>query len=105
MQMTETRAKLATDAHALSRIEMLLLQYPQVTTAEREEIGSYLRRATVMDLGLLSTNEQAWSKAERYRREHPDVFATTAWEYAVWAFLALAFLTTVALLWDGGLGR
>lgn len=102
MIMTESRAKLASDAHALSRIEMLLVDYPDVSKDEEQEIGSYLRSASAMDIGLLSTNDEAWAKAQRYQKDHPSVFRTTLREFAVWALLAAFLAGVVLLLWDAG---
>ena len=105
MKMSESRAKLARNPHGLSRTESLLIQYPQLSSEELKEVGQYLRRASPMDMGLLSTNQEAWSNAERYRREHPSVFAATVKEKLVWAVATIAVVAILALLWDSGLGR
>lgn len=105
MQISESRAKLATDPQNLARTEGLLLRYPDVSSDEVEEIGRYLRRASAMDMGLLSTNQQAWSNAERYRLDHPRMFATTAKEKLVWTIATLTVIAIFVLLWDSGLGR
>lgn len=105
MKISESRAKLATDPQNLARTEGLLLRYPEVSSDEVEEIGRYLRRASAMDMGLLSTNHQAWSNAERYRLDHPRMFATTAKEKLIWTIATLTVIAIFVLLWDSGLGR
>ena len=100
MKMSESRARLATDPHALSQVEALLLRYPQLSEEEHEEVGDYLRRARPMDVGLLSTNKEAWTNAERFRKDNPQVFALTRTEIAVWILGGLAVLAVVLLLWD-----
>ena len=105
MKMSESRAKLARNPQSLARAEGLLLQYPQLSPEELAEVGQFLRRAAPIDMGLLSTNQQAWSNAERYRREHPSAFAATFKEKLIWAFATIFVIAILALLWDSGLGR
>lgn len=100
MKMTESRARLATDPHALSQVEALLLRYPNLSPEETEEVGDYLRRAKPIDVGLLSTNKEAWANAEQFRKDNPRVFALTRKEIAVWTLGSLAILAIVLLLWD-----
>ena len=61
----------ADDLQYLTRIEQLLLRYPHISEAERHEVAELLLQTGPLDMGLLSANQPAWDKAERYREESP----------------------------------
>lgn len=103
MNINATRRKLADDADALASAEQLLLRYPEVSTDEQGEIARFLTRATVMDMGLLSTNAAAWAKAEQFRADHRSIFALSALGYAAWIVAALVACAILISLWDSGL--
>jgi hypothetical protein len=75
MSRTKSRQALAMNADGLASAERLLLQYPDVTDNERDEIGAFLKGAAPIDIGLLSSNAEAWQNAERFKRDHPRYFA------------------------------
>jgi hypothetical protein len=75
MPRTKSRQALAVNADALANAERLLLQYPKVTNNERDEIGAFLKNGAPIDIGLLSSNAEAWQNAERFKRDHPRYFA------------------------------
>jgi hypothetical protein len=104
MTITQSRAKLANDPHTITRIESLLSSYPHVTADEAQEIAGFLRNGSCMDVGLLSTNRNAWAKAEQFRRENATEFATTAKEYALFAGTIIALLVLGVLLWSSQVG-
>jgi hypothetical protein len=75
MSRTKSRQALAMNADALANAERLLLQYPDVSETERDEIGAFLKNGAPIDIGLLSSNAEAWQNAERFKRDHPRYFA------------------------------
>ena len=77
MQTQPSRQRLAVDPGALQRAENLLHAYPAISDAEVEEVATYLRSGPQMDIALLSSNETAWSAAERLRIDHKHLFATS----------------------------
>ena len=87
------------DHEALTRVEQLLLQYPDVSESELAGIMHFLRHATILEIGLLSMNQDAWRKAQRIRARHPTRFATTTREYRVMASAIGATLLVLALFW------
>jgi len=87
----------------LDRVETLLERYPEASEAEQHEIGQFLKRATPLEVGLLSGNALAWTKVEQYKSDHPHLFATSRRELAVWLGLAAFVAVAVFLLWDVGM--
>ena len=57
-----------------TRPEQLLLCYPPISEAENREVAELLLQTGSLDMGLLSANQPAWDKAERYREEKFAVF-------------------------------
>ena len=105
MQTLPSRQRLAVDPDALQRAEQLLYAYPAISDAEVEEVATYLKSGPPMDIGLLSSNEDAWSAAERLRADHKALFATSIKAWVVWVFSIAAFFAVVAILWDSGLTK
>lgn len=98
---TETgRARVADDPDALARLEQLLSSYPDLPPPATKEIGTLLKGLGPLDTGLLSANPAAWQKAEQFRKEHPAVFQAGWGLRILWISLTLAFILTVAFLWD-----
>ncbi len=95
----ETVEQAVVDNEALTRVEQLLLQYPEVNEAELAEITQFLRDGTILEIGLLSMNQDAWRKAERIRAKHPKRFATSTSEYLVMTSAIGATLIVLTLLW------
>lgn len=90
------RARWADDLSSLTRLEQLLMRYPQLDPAENREVGQLLLQTGPLDMGLLSANPAAWDKAERYRAENPSVFRMSMGK-RLW--LAALALLTVAIIW------
>lgn len=87
------------DHESLTRVEQLLLQYPEVSESELAEITHFLRDGTILEIGLLSMNQDAWRKAEKIRARHPKRFATSKREYLLMASAIGAILLVLALFW------
>jgi hypothetical protein len=100
MRVSESRRTTAVDPDAIARTEELLDLYPNVSTSERDEIAHFLRKGAPIDIGFLSSNEQAWSKAERFKTENRTHFTVKPREYFYWGLLIIAVATAVFLLWD-----
>ena len=94
------RARWADDDRALTRLEQLLMRYPEVAPAETSEIGQRLRATGPLDMGLLSANPAAWAQAERYRADHPHLFRMSLANRLWLAALALAVVGSIIWLWD-----
>lgn len=90
------RARWADDLQSLTRLEQLLLRYPDISTAENREVGELLKQTGPLDMGLLSANPAAWNKAEQYREENPALFRMS-WTNRLW--LAALALLTAAMIW------
>jgi hypothetical protein len=87
------------DHEALTRVEQLLLRYPEVGESELTEITHFLRDGTILEIGLLSMNQDAWRKAERIRARHPKRFARSKREHRLMASTIGAILLVLALFW------
>ena len=102
MNDVKSRDRLVGGDSQLDRVEDLLERYPVTSEAEGREIGAFLKQATALELGLLSSNPSVWTKAERYKADHAHLFATSRLEVAGWIGLGLAVVLTIVLLWDVG---
>ena len=88
-----------------ARMEKLLRAYPAVTNIEEAQLLRYLRNGRVLDVGLLTANEQLKPQLEQFRRDHAAAFATGLKEYLVFTFMIAAFICLCALMWDAGIGH
>lgn len=105
MTVPDTRQRLSADAEKLAHIEFLLGLYPGTTEDELAQIAHFLKTAPPMDIGLLSSNTEAWLTAEEIRRDHPRLFRTSALTWVTVVTALLAFALVIAWLWDSGLKR
>jgi hypothetical protein len=87
------------DNEMLIRVEELLLQYPDVGERELESIISFLREGTILEIGLLSTNKEAWRNAERIRARYQQKFATTKQEYLALATVMSGMALILLIFW------
>jgi hypothetical protein len=99
----EPRLTIANDPDALGEVETLLARYPDVSEAERDRIGGFLRKGAAIDIGLLSSNARLWHKAERFRADNPVYFRLGARFYLFWALAIAAIVGTLVLIKDIGL--
>lgn len=96
------RARVANDPYAIARLEDLLVRYPSVSADESDEIAMLLRGTGPFDMGLLSANALAWTKAEHYRRDHPARFRMHWRERLFWLVSAAGVIIVLIVLWDMG---
>lgn len=102
MNDVNSRDRLVGGASQLDRVEDLLERYPDTNATEGEEIAAFLKTATPLEVGLLSSNARLWTKAEQYKQDHPQHFRTSARELALWLGLGAAVIAAIVLLWDVG---
>lgn len=95
-------ARVAADPQSLARLEHLLMRYPALEPEETDEVGDLLSTTGPLDMGLLSRNQMAWSKAETYRREHPQRFRASWASRLFWFAVVVATIVSVILMWDAG---
>ncbi|UUR09247.1 hypothetical protein [Sphingomonas glaciei] len=98
------RARVADDPQSLTRVESLLMRYPELSAEEVSEAGKLLRRTGPLDMGLLSANPTAWTQVERFRGDHPGFFRPSRKNQLLLLLVALLTITSIILLWDSGLG-
>lgn len=103
MQRPDSRRTLSDDFETLADAEILLSKYPQVSHAERDRIGHFLRHGSPLDIGLLSSNARAWTAAETFKLENPRYFAPGLGVYAGWTVAILGIGATLVLIKDMGL--
>ncbi len=78
MTVQQSKFRLAADPVELEAVEALLERYPDIADADMQRIASYLREASSLDVGLLSSNKEAWAAQEKLRADRPDLFRTSA---------------------------
>lgn len=103
MKRPDSRRALSDDFDTLVDAEILLGRYPEVSQAERDRIGHFLRHGSPLDIGLLSSNAQAWKAAETFKLENPRYFASGFGVYAGWAVAIFGIGATLVLIKDMGL--
>lgn len=84
---------------ALTRVERLLLQYPDVSESERAEITHFLREGTAIEINLLALNRHAWRNAEKLSCKLPKRFSTRSREYLAMRAIITAIVIVFALSW------
>ena len=102
MNDVNSRDRLVGGASQIDRVELLLTRYPATSEAERHEIADFLKHATPLEVGLLSSDASVWTKVEQYKTDHPHHFTTSTLALAAWIGLAAAVVLAVILLWDVG---
>ena len=102
MSTRPARDALAANPERLATAERLLLQYPEVSEAELDLIGDFLKNADPIDVGLLSSNKEAWLNADRFRRQHRYYFALGLRFYLYWAAAIAGIVLVLVLLKDIG---
>jgi len=102
MSNVQSRDRLVGGASQLDRVEDLLGRYPDTNPSEGAEIAAFLKSATPLEVGLLSSNARLWTKAEQYREDHPQHFRMARRELALWLGLGAAVIAALVLLWDVG---
>ncbi|WP_114228800.1 MULTISPECIES: hypothetical protein [Sphingomonas] len=100
MTIENPRHRLVADGHRLDHVEALLERYPDTSADERDEIGIFLKEASPLEVGLLSSNAAAWTKAEQYKIDHPERFRTSTRTWAMLIGIGLAAAATLVLIWD-----
>lgn len=87
------------DNEALSRVERLLLKFPDVSEPELAEITHFLREGTVIEISLLALNCDAWRNAEKLGCKLPKRFSTRSREYLAIRSIIAAIIIVFALSW------
>ena len=103
LKAAEQRRSIAHHPETLVKVEELLVSYPDVNGDERDFLAAFLRNGAPIDIGLLSSNAQAWAAAERFRSENPDYFRTGPRVYAAWAAVIGALALALWAMKDMGL--
>ncbi|WP_338505244.1 hypothetical protein V6R86_13565 [Sphingomonas kaistensis] len=96
------RARWADDLQSLTRLEELLLRYPELDPEEHREVGERLVATGPLDMGLLSANRAAWNQAEQYRADNPHVFRMSLGKRLM--LTALAVMAGAIIWWLSDIG-
>lgn len=88
--------------NARARVKVLLHAYPNIDAAETAEIADFLRTGPVLEVGLLSSDEELRPKLLAFQAEHEGRFALRAKDYLVVALISVALAVICFLLWDAG---
>ena len=87
---------------ARARAKALLTAYPNIDAAETAEIADFLRTGPVLEVGLLSSDEELRPKLLAFQAEHEGRFALRAKDYLVVALITAVLAVVCFLLWDAG---
>jgi hypothetical protein len=99
----QARKAVAADFEALSTTERLLLKYPEISPEERDSIAAFLKNGDPIDVGLLSSNRQAWANAERFKEEHRHYFRIARSTYLYLGGIVAVLAFGLAMLKDIGI--
>lgn len=97
------KRSVAVDADRLAQIESLLSQYPNLNQDERQQILQFLRKAPILDRGLLTGNQSVAWALEAFRHDHDKELSLGWREFLMVAAVAVLFLIVVAFLWNSGM--
>lgn len=89
----------AFDNETLTRVERLLLQYPDVSESELAEIAHISREGTVIEISMLALNRNAWRNAEKLDCRLPRRYSTRSREYLAIRAMITAIIIALALSW------
>lgn len=89
-------------AKASARVAVLLRDYPDVETDETAEITRFLRKGCILEIGLLTADEELSPKVVRFRAEHAGKLGLSARDYLLAALIVAALVVACVLLWDAG---
>ena len=87
-----------TDADAArDELRALLARYPQLSGGELDRLASLMRKARLLDVGLLSSDPELGEKYYSFRAGEARRLRPTAWETA--KFLAFYLLPGALITW------
>lgn len=84
------------------QVKKLFARYPDITSAEREELVSYLRSAPVLDIGLLKSDEAIRYRIAAFEQENARKLSLRPVEIAVLLVIFALVSATCVALWDIG---
>lgn len=84
-------------------IERLLNRYPEISAEEADEIILFLRKAPVLDRGLLASTDELRAKLVSFQEQHRKALGLDSRDWIVVAFILLAIILGCLLLWDSGI--
>jgi len=84
------------------QVARLFARYPEITSAEREELVRYLRTAPVLDIGLLKSDEAIRYRIAAFEQEHARKLAIRPVEIAVLLIVFALVTAACVALWDIG---
>ena len=96
MTIHESKLRLAANPADLEAIEALLERFPSIDEDETQRIAKYLKTASSLDVGLLSSNKAAWDAAERLRAARPELFRMGG---KGWLVMTVITVGTALMLW------
>ena len=109
MTVQQSKFRLAADPVELETVEALLERYPAIAIvmltsaataiadADMLRVASYLREASSLDVGLLSSNKEAWAAQEKLRADRPDLFRTSARSWMIG--LVVIIVSALLIYW------
>ena len=104
LETSKTNHTRPAERDRIDRIEGLLRRYPALTDDELHEVLAFLRRGSVLEVGLLTGRDDIRSQLDRFRADHKRALSIGVRELAVIAIIVVALLAVAALLWDAGAG-
>jgi len=93
----------AADPARLEQMKDILLRYPDIAEAERQELLAYLKKGPPLDTALLSTVDELRPKLAWFRADHRRHFELGARQYAIVAIILAGLVALFVWLWDSGL--
>ena len=85
-----------------AHVAALLRAYPEIDPEEVAEVALFLKKGPILEVGLLSTDDDVRTALERFRADHASKLGLSFKDYLVAAVIVAAFVATCVLLWDVG---
>ncbi len=84
-------------------IERLLDRYPEITAEEEDEIIFFLRKAPVLERGLLASADELRAKLVSFQQQHRKALGLESRDWIAAALILTAIIIGCLLLWDSGI--
>ncbi len=81
----------------LSAVEDLLSRYPMISRNEMEEVASFLRTASILDIYLLRANQSLDSRLAQFRNDNGADLSLQKADYVALAVISTIIATILIL--------
>ena len=105
MDMSASAQRKLVGQNQRAHVGDLLRRYPGISAGEAAEIIRFIKKGPVMEVGLLTADEELRPQLQRFRSDHASEFSLGIKEYAIILLIVAGAIGLCFFLWDIGAGR